>query len=141
MTTGPPGKTADDELTPAEAAWPFNPDSPHVSDIVADGGRVRTLLVDVTGLDWDEIEVRLDTVIESARRSRLVPVFLTDTLDVLPFYQRELVFDAIPRAVTQVHLLPEPDWTGYIERRRRQIVEKWRPAATVRLGSEPGEAP
>ena len=128
--------TDDADLTPAEAAWPFNPDSPHVAEILAQGERVRTLLVDVTGLDWPEIEGHLDMVEETGRESRLVPVLLTDALDIFPLYERGLVFDTIPRASAQVELLPDFDWVGYIERRRQQVVLKWRPAATVHLGPE-----
>ena len=132
------GTPDEDELTLTEAAWPFNADSPHVADILAAGGKVRTLLVDVTGLEPDEIAGHLDTVLDSARQSGLVPVFLTDTQDLMFFYRKELVFDAVPRAAAQAWMLPDLDWTGYIERRRRLASEKWRPAATVRLGPVEG---
>lgn len=129
----------DDALSPAEAAWPFNPDSPHVDGVARPEAPLKILLVDVTGLDWAEIAERLPVALDAATEKGMVPIVLIDLTEFSGLRAAGVVFDVLPNAAALEPLAQDLDWGSYIRRRRALIDEKWRPSATVRLGRRDAE--
>lgn len=116
-----------------EAAWPFNADSPQVDGVMRDDKFLSTMLVDVTGLEWDEIVGYLDTVRDTAKAKNMVPVFIVDLVEYRGLISEGLAYDTLPNMVANARLTPELDWPAYIAHRRRVLREKWLPAAIINL--------
>lgn len=119
---------------PDAAAWPFTRDSPAVQDVLARGEAVRILLVDATGLDWEQIDPLVPVAREVAAEQRMVLVLLVDLVDFAGLRASGLVYDALPNTGATATLAPDLDWAAYVEWRRRLVHDKWQPAATIRLG-------
>lgn len=134
---GEPDEAAERPLTPAETAWPFNADSPVIEGFTRSDRLLRVLIVDVTGLDWDAIEPRLDMIRQVAREKQMVPVVVVDLVDYAGLRGSGLAYDCLPNATANATLAADLDWTAYIARRRQLLREKWRPAAIVNLGDGP----
>lgn len=120
---------------PAEAAWPFVPDSPAVAETLQHGGAVKVMLVDLTGLDWDTIEPLLATAREVARAQGMVPVLAVDTTDMTDLRKAAMAYDTLPNAAANAPLAQGLDWAAYVARCRRLLADKWQPAAVVHLGT------
>ena len=133
----PPGDNADGSDRPAdafEAAWPFNADSAQVEGLLRSDRFMSIMLVDVTGLHWDQIATYLDTVRETARTKEMVPVFIVDLIDYRPLIAENLAYDTLPNAALNAPLSPELDWPSYLAWRRTLLRDKWHPAAIITLG-------
>lgn len=146
MTSGPdtnhkataPGPFSVDERdgpeNAFEAAWPFNADSPHVAGVMRNDAFLSVMLVDVTGLDWEEIRSYLETVRDTARSKNMVPVLVVDLVDFRGLIAEKLAYDTLPNVAANAPLDADLDWPGYLVWRRHLLKEKWRPAAIINLG-------
>ncbi|MEM7320440.1 MAG: hypothetical protein AAF408_15655 [Pseudomonadota bacterium] len=138
----------DDALLPEgpadafEAAWPFNVDSPQVRDVLREARFLSVMLVDVTGLTWEEITPHLATVRDIARSKEMVPVLIVDLVDYHGLIAEALAYDTLPNLAANCSLDRGLDWRAYLARRRQILQEKWRPAAIINLGTgDEWEAP
>ena len=122
-----------------DQTWPFNPDSPVIEGIARFDRPLSIMLVDLSGLDWPQIETLLPVVQASARAQEVLPVLIVDLLDFTGLRDAGFAFDVLPNAVANRPFRPEHDWDGYIDRRRRLLVEKWKPVSIVRLSDHAGE--
>lgn len=118
--------------------WPFNPDSPVIKETARVGQPLSIMLVDLTGLDWPEIEPLLPVARSSSTAQDMLPVLIVDLLDFSALRQAGFAFDVLPNAVANQPFRLEYDWDSYLARRRRLLSEKWKPAAIVRLSEHAG---
>lgn len=128
----PPPQAA---LDPALAAWPFNRDSPVIQGRVQDDRPLTIMLVDLSGLDWPEIEPLLTVADEVSQAQGMVPVLVVDLVDPTPLHKAGFAYDMLPCAAANAALSVGLDWPAYLARRRAILSEKWRPGAIVHLGA------
>jgi hypothetical protein len=125
------------QLDPAEAAWPFNPDSAQIAGTIRLDRPLSILLVDVTGLDWRQIELLLPTAHSVAHDKGLTPVLVVDLADYSEVRNSGLAYDVLPNVAANVSFAPALDWDTYLAARRRILQRKWNPTAIIKLG--PGQ--
>jgi hypothetical protein len=94
------------------------------------------MLVELTGLDWSEIEPLLPAAKSAANAQAMVPVLIIDLIDFAGLRQTEFAYDVLPAAGTQVSLGSDLDWTAYIAKRRKLLLDKWQPSAIVHLSQK-----
>ncbi|MFL4470171.1 hypothetical protein ACERZ8_09915 [Tateyamaria armeniaca] len=121
-----------------EASWPFNADSPQVDGVARDDKLLSTMLVDVTGLGWDEIARYLDAVRDSAKAKNMVPIFIVDLVEYRGLIAEGLAYDTLPNVAANAPFARDLDWPSYLAYRRRLLREKWRPSAIINLGPNAG---
>ena len=126
----PPG------LDEGDAAWPFNADSPLVDGLVRSDKALSIMLVNLCGLDWQEIEPLLPAAGKGAKDQGMLPVIVVDLTDLVPLQNAGLAYDALPNVTAGALTLPELDWRAYFVRRKELLIEKWRPEAIVHLGDD-----
>ncbi len=126
----------DEAMSPAEAAWPFKADSPHVEGLLREDAPLRTLLVDLCGLSWAEAAPHIQTGAEAARAKGMVPVFVTDLTEYSGLRAARVVYDVLPNAAALSRIDGDLDWHAYIRRRCALLEAKWRPSATIKLGPQ-----
>ena len=120
-----------------EAAWPFNSDSSQVAGRLREDRFLATMLVDVTGLEWADISGHLQTVRDIAASKEMVPILVVDLVDYRPLIEEGLAYDTLPNTALYAELARELDWDAYLSCRRKLLLDKWRPAATINLGRNP----
>ncbi|TYC55864.1 hypothetical protein FMN50_11695 [Rhodobacterales bacterium] len=125
-----------DAPVPEEASWPFIQESPVLKDAPQSGHAVSIMLVNMCGLDWEDIERLLPVARQGANKQKMVPVLVVDLADVVPLRNAGLAYDMLPNIPANATLLPDLDWNAYAARRRALLIEKWRPEAIVHLGSD-----
>lgn len=121
----------------AEAAWPFNTDSPQIAGVLRADRFLSVMLVDVTGLDWEGITGCLPMIREVAQAKEMVPVLIVDLSDYSGLVAENLAYDTMPNAAANAPLEPALDWEGYRAVRRRNLREKWRPKVVAVFGTAP----
>jgi len=129
----PPAETGLSDLD--LLAWPFNTDAEVLGDRLARRAGVVVMLIDLTGLDWPEIEPLLPLIRTMAAEKDMVPVLVVDLADVVAVRRTGLTYDALPNAAANAHLAPDQDWPAYVARCRQLLAQKWRPGAIVHLGT------
>lgn len=117
----------------AELTWPFNTDSPVLDGLEVFDRPLEVMLVDVTGLDWNEIEPLLPLARSTASQRGMVPVIVVDLMDFGGLRQSGIAYDVLPNAAANARLYRADNWPEYLSRRRTLLTEKWRPAAIVHL--------
>lgn len=117
----------------ADLTWPFNTDSPVLDGLKASDHPLEVMLVDVTGLEWPDIEPLLPLARKTALERGMVPVIVVDLTEFGDLRQSGLAYDVLPNAAANAQLFRSGNWLGYLERRRLLLTEKWRPAAIVHL--------
>ena len=116
-------------------AWPFTTDAEVLGDRLTRQTAVVVMLIDLTGLDWDQIEPLLPLIRAMAAEKDMVPVLVVDLADIVAVRRSGLAYDALPNAAANAHLAPGQDWPGYVARCRQLLAQKWRPGAIVHLGT------
>ncbi len=116
-------------------AWPFNADAAVLNDHLPRGVKTVVMLVDLTGLDWSEIEPLLAVIIATAAGQDMVPVLVIDRAEVLPVRRTGLAYDVLPDAAANAALDPDRDWPAYVAACRQLLAAKWQPGAIVHLGT------
>ncbi|ABN78239.1 hypothetical protein [Cereibacter sphaeroides] len=129
-----PAPPAEPPLDPDAAAWPFTADSPVIAGVARQDRPLAIMLVDLTGLDWPEIEPLLPVAREVAREQEMVPVLVVDLVDFRGLRGAGLAYDTLPNAAANAPL-GAGDWPAYLARRRAVLLSKWQPAAIVHLGT------
>ena len=131
-----PGPQAEAGLSEADLmAWPFNTDADVLGDRLARQVAVVVMLIDLTGLDWPQIEPLLPLIRSTAAEKDMIPVLVVDLADIVAVRRTGLPYDALPNAAANAHLAPEQDWPAYVARCRQLLAQKWRPGAIVHLGT------
>ncbi len=123
-------------LSPYAAAWPFTPESPAITGFTRTDQKLAVMLVDVTHLDWPQIEPLLPVAREAAIERNMVPVLIVDLVDFTGLRKTDFAYDVLPNAAANVPFQPSLDWPAYVARRRALLTEKWRPAAIVHLSQQ-----
>lgn len=118
--------------------WPFNPDSPVIEGTARTDRPLAIMLVDLTGLEWHEIEPLLPLARSGAAAQEMLPLLVVDLLDFSALRHAGFAFDVLPNAAANLTFRPDHDWSAYLARRRRLMAEKWKPAAIVRLSEHAG---
>jgi hypothetical protein len=116
-------------------AWPFNTDAEVLGDRLSRNTAVITMLIDLTGLDWTQIDPLLPLIRTTAAEKDMVPVLVVDLADIVSVRRSGLAYDALPNAAANAHLAPNQDWPAYVARCRQLLAQKWRPGAIVHLGT------
>ena len=116
-------------------AWPFNTDAEVLGDRLSRHVAVITMLIDLTGLDWTEIDPLLPLIRAMAAEKDMVPVLVVDLADIVAVRRSGLAYDALPNAAANAHLAPDQDWSAYVARCRQLLAQKWQPGAIVHLGT------
>ncbi|MCV2864993.1 hypothetical protein [Defluviimonas sp. WL0075] len=113
--------------TPEEEAraYPFRPEARLVQASVAAGKAPAFHLVDVTGRDAGFIGALIPTATGVLAELGLIPVFVTDTLDLAPFRASGAIVEVVPDAAACAGLAPDLDWDRYRRDRFRAIARKW----------------
>jgi hypothetical protein len=142
MTADPP---EDDRIPtprpmppPEDLAWPFNTDAEVLGDRLAKGVQTAVMLVDLTGLDWPDIEPLVPLITSMAAETGMVPVLVVDRADMLAVRRTGLPYDTLPDLAANAGLKdpsPTRDWPAYVARCRQLLAAKWQPAAIVHLGT------
>ncbi|MCE6959800.1 hypothetical protein LAZ40_12285 [Cereibacter sphaeroides] len=133
MTSGRPIPDARRSVAD-EDAWPFNLDSPVIAGALRPGRPLALMLVDLTGLDWPEVEPLLPVAREVAQEQGMVPVLVVDMLRFGGLRTAGFAYDVLPNAAANAPFAPDDDWASYLAHRRTLLVAKWQPAAIVHLG-------
>ena len=131
-----PGPQAEADLSEADLiAWPFNADADVLGDRLARQSAVVVMLIDLTGLDWPQIEPLLPLIRSTAAEKDMIPVLVVDQADIVAVRRTGLPYDALPNSAANAHLAPEQNWPAYVARCRQLLEQKWRPGAIVHLGT------
>lgn len=94
----------------------------------------RHMLISLIGLPRAQTDHLLDGLVEDCRAEGRTPVFIVDESDLaVSLGQRHLV-EHLPCARSRDAFSPGLDWDLYLDRRIRQIKEKWHCAHIVTLG-------
>lgn len=129
------GKDAEPPKLSSDQTWPFNTDSAVIDGIAQPGENVAVMLLDVTGLDWAEIEPLLDVARGVAKERGAVPVLIVDMLDFTGLRSSGFAYDVLPNAAANAEFYPQHDWRAYLEQRRFLLTQKWQPIAIVHLSN------
>lgn len=124
------------KLDGSDAAWPFNSDSPVIDGVVQSDKALSIMLVNLCGLDWEDIEPLLPAARKGAKDQGMLPVIVVDLTDLVPLQDAGLAYDALPNVTAGAFIQPELDWRAYFVRRKDLLIEKWRPGAIVHLGDD-----
>lgn len=130
------GKKEPQELDAGEAAWPFNSDSPVIEGVARSDKALSVMLVNLCGLDWEEIEPLLSAAGKGAEDQGMVPVIVVDLTDLVPLQNAGMAYDSLPNVTAGALMQPELDWRAYFVRRKDLLIEKWQPEAIVHLGDD-----
>ena len=133
-----PAATQDPDGDPSDAAllaWPFTTDAPALGDRLARNTAVVTMLVDLTGLDWPQIEPLLPLITGMAAEKDMVPVLVVDLAEIVAVRRSGLTYDVLPNAAANSFLTQDQDWHAYVAHCRYLLDQKWRPGAIVHLGT------
>ena len=94
----------------------------------------RHMLISLIGLPRVQVDKLLEGLVEDCQADGKVPVFIVDEVDLaVDLGQRQLV-EHLPCRRNRDAFAPDLDWDLYLDRRLRQIKEKWRCARIVALG-------
>ncbi|WP_421984202.1 hypothetical protein [Roseibium sp.] len=130
------GKGETRKLDAGEAAWPFNSDSPVIDGIVRPDRALSIMLVNLCGLEWEDIEPLLPAATRGAKDQGMLPVIIVDLTDMVPLQKAGLAYDCLPNVTAGSLQQPDLDWRAYFVRRKHLLIEKWRPEAIVHLGND-----
>lgn len=135
------GRRAAGLLLPARQAPPAPPPQPAgASDAKCKGSARRggNVLVAVLDLTGESLEQVLDMVGKQCAANGTRPVFVTESMDLLPFRLRRLAVEQVVDAEARAVSAPELPWRLYRARQLRLIRERWKPVAVVSFGRRPG---
>lgn len=91
-------------------------------------------LISLIGLPRAQLDRLLDNLVEDCAANGRTPVFVTDEVDLAVSLSQTQLVEHIPSAGSRDAFAPDLDWDLYIERRLKQIQEKWRAAHVIALG-------
>ncbi len=94
----------------------------------------RHVLISLIGLPRAQIDRLLDGLVEDCRADGKTPIFIVDEADLAVSLSKTQLVEHLPSARNRDAFAPDLDWDLYLERRLRQIKEKWRSAHVVALG-------
>lgn len=117
--------------TEAELSYPLVPHSPHV---LGEGRRSRFYLIDVTGLEADQIDPLIPIAREIVAEHAAIPVFLTTLMDYSVFRRAKVIFEALPPRADSAYLAPDLDWDTRHAELRAMVEEKWQPVGKTSFG-------
>lgn len=123
-------------LDPEDTAWPFINESPVLEGVIRPDRALRIMLVNLCGLDWQDIERLLPVARAGADNQGMLAVIVVDLTDPVPLRNAGFAYDMLPNIPVNAALQPDLDWHAYFSRRRALLIEKWRPEAIVHLGSD-----
>ncbi|MDX6750934.1 hypothetical protein SH611_14020 [Geminicoccaceae bacterium 1502E] len=99
------------------------------------GGAVVVTVLDLTG---DSLERVLEMTEQRCAANGTRPVFVTESMDLLPFRRRRLAVEQVVNPEARAVAAPDLPWQLYRERQLALIRERWQPVAVVSFGRKPG---
>lgn len=94
----------------------------------------RHLLISVIGLPRPQIDRIMEGLAEECAAEGKIPVLLVDDIDLAVSLSQTYLIEHVPGVGSRDALAPDLDWDLYIDRRLRQIKEKWASGHIVSLG-------
>jgi hypothetical protein len=122
-----------------EAAKAFPPPPASDDGMLPRASPHDVLLISVIGMAPAARDQMVDWMVEDCAAKGKTPVFITDDLDLAPWFERRLLVEHLPSLERQASLAPDLDWDLYLNRRLAQFKRKWRTADIVDLGQKLGE--
>ena len=129
-------------LEPLRAWWAPAPASPPAEPASAspplralpDGSSPSVVLVLTWSLGEAELDRAIELVLRAAPATGVLPVFLTDRLDLGPFRRHRALVEFLPSAEQQGRHAGDLDWPAYLARRLQILAAKWQAGRVVVLG-------
>ncbi|MGI9437046.1 MAG: glycosyltransferase [Geminicoccaceae bacterium] len=94
----------------------------------------RHLLISLIGLPRPQLDRILDGLVEDCVADGKSPVFITDEADLAVTLSQKHLVEHLPSPRSRDAFAPDLDWDLYLDRRLRQIREKWHAHHVVALG-------
>lgn len=133
---GPAEPSLDEPSSPTDVL-PLRPDAPQLCGVhLSPGQRVGFQLVDLRGRDVGFVDAIIPVAQRALAGVGLVPVFVTDQLDLAVFRRHRAIVEVLPSPARLWALRPELETRRRGELRLRAVERKWAAVGLVRPGEE-----
>ena len=96
--------------------------------------RDRHVLVSLIGVPRPQLDPMLVGIAEDCAAEGKIPVLIVDAVDLAVRLSRDFLVEHLPSAGSRDVLAPDLEWDRYLDRRLRQIKEKWSSGHVIALG-------
>jgi hypothetical protein len=99
------------------------------------GSPPSVVLVLTWGLAGAELGRAIELLLAASPGPAVLPVFLSDSLDLEPFRRHRALVEVLPSPEQQARHAPDLDWPPYLRRRLALLARKWQAGRVVVLGT------